>query len=210
MMIHGYYYKTIYKDNAIANPCPNCKQTFALCPSVMVKVSHINYIPFQASKKTACLICNVCSEKFNINLFVNNTISETRLLAAAKHKWYHFTGLFLLIFILLTAFYFHFQMKNETNKREVLEKKYMAAKLKNSSQNEVIFYKIENDEITSFKVSKVQRDTLFGFENTLSINNKSNYTRIDKPENYSKKETFHTQQELQKMLEDNKIMYNIN
>lgn len=195
-MIHGYYTKLIRKKRLELLACPHCSSVYDMQLEVYCKVHHIMFVPFVAGKKTASLGCAKCGTHYNPTAFPPFTQDALAFAKEANRRWYHFTGLALLLLFASTVGTLVYMGSRESKNR-------ISLNFENLKPNCVIYYTKAKDANTSMLVSRIVGDTVFVHENRRTTNRNAYY--VDDSDNYYKEETYFLKSELKKWLDDRKI-----
>ncbi|UIR57344.1 zinc ribbon domain-containing protein [Sphingobacterium sp. SRCM116780] len=196
-MVHGYYTKLIRtKRLQQALTCPHCGSMHDMQLEVFCTVNHIIFIPFFSDKKTASIGCAKCGSHYNPTAFAPYTQEALDFARQAKMRWYHFTGLALLLIFATSVGTLIFMGSSEN-------KNIIATNFENLKPNCAIYYSKAKDVNTSMLVSRIVGDTVFVHENKRSTNRNAYY--VDDSDNYYKEETYFLKSELKQWLEDRKI-----
>ncbi len=186
-----YTLKEIKIDNFSCKYC-NRKTSLniAVCGGV---VSFL--IPVAPIKKDYVLTCENCQKRI-YEKDLDYTAQEKLIneFKSTKYKvpiW-HFSGIAILMTLLIFAIFTGIEMQKQ-------EKLFISKPLKND------VYFIKNDMgWTTFKVLKVKDDSLYGFKNSLILNDYSKVKDIDIEDNYTEIIGFRLN-EIQKMYNSNEI-----
>ncbi|MCZ4245921.1 hypothetical protein [Pedobacter punctiformis] len=195
-MVHGYYTKLIKTQKIDALSCPHCNSNYNMQYETYCKVHHIMFIPFVAGKKTSSIGCSKCGSHYKPAAFAQYTQAALDFTKQTKKRWYHFSGLVLLLVFVAAGATLMFMGNRENKKR-------MADNFANLKAGCVIYYSKAKDINTSMLVSRVVADTVFVHENKRSTNRNAYY--IDDSDNYYKEETYFLKSQLKQWLEDKKI-----
>lgn len=195
-MIHGYYTKLIRTKKLELLACPHCSSVYDMQLEVYCRVHHIMFVPFIAGRKTAGLGCAKCGNHYNPTAFPLFTQDALAFAKEANRRWYHFTGLALLLVFMAAVGTFVFIGSNENKER-------MATNLENLKAGCAIYYTKAKDANTSMLVSRLAEDTVFVHENKRTTNRNAYY--VDDSDNYYEEETYFLKSELKQWLLDGKI-----
>ena len=195
-MVHGYYSKLISKQEIGQLKCPKCDSSYDMQFETFCQIHHMLFIPFVAGKKTAYIGCGKCGTHYYPSAFTAYELQAIDFTKQTKKRWYHFSGLILLLLFITGAATLVFMGSQENKKR-------MENNLASLQPNCVIFYHKAEDVNTSMLVSRVAADTVFVHENTKSTNGSA--YQIDDSDNYKGQETYFLRSELKKWLSDGKI-----
>ena len=196
-MVHGHYSKLIGKQQIGQLKCPHCESSFDMQFETYCQINHIMFIPFIAGKKTAYIGCGKCGSHYKPETFPSYQQAAIDFTNQTSKRWYHFSGLILLLLFIAGTTTLIFKGSQENKKR-------LADNFEHLQPNCVLFYHKAEDVNTSMLVNRIVADTIFVHENTKSTNGSA--YQIDDSDNYKGQETYFLKSELKKWLDDGKLM----
>ncbi|MCG8574343.1 MAG: zinc ribbon domain-containing protein [Flavobacteriales bacterium] len=175
--------------------CNNCENQKVLQLHCYTKHIHVMFIPFVTAGKKAIIICSNCGKEYDVS---NQSDTIKELVKIEKEHiripiW-HFSGLAIVALIALSSITYN-MWDNEQD----------AQLVKNPQAGDLYEYKDGAGWYSTFKISQVDKDSVYVFYNMQSINQASAIDEIDKPDSYWPFEESMSREELEQMYEDGEI-----
>ena len=196
-MVSGYYYKRLKIQNLADETCHNCETQGQMMLESGCRVHHELFVPLWANKKCVFLSCEVCKNRYAISEYPHLSDQAESLYEKTRYRWYHYTGTIFAIILILSIALLIFSGEREREDK-------VLSQIENIAADEVIYYKLNDDEKTSMYVDKVVNDTIFVRENKLSTN--KNISTIDRKHNYTDKQSFYLKSTLFEMHKKKRII----
>lgn len=177
--------------------CPNCKKTNALFYKVNGGLVRVFLIPTAPMRKIVSVHCNGCQKTFKYKQLtpeIREFITNERKKYSAKTPIWHFTGAFVLFGLLTAAISKGIQLKNE-------ERVFIT-----QPKSGDVYY-IHHETYTTYKVDKVNADSVSVFLNQMETSDYNQLKDIDIDINYKEYKVFSIK-DLKKMYDEN-IIYQI-
>lgn len=183
---------TLQSNNAI---CPGCGTKGSTVISVYSRHVHITWIPFFPIGKAGASQCQHCKLVLNDDQMPEDIRKDYFTLSRTKKipKW-QFSGTVLISIIVIFNIFSSNQTKNKYD-----------AYFTNPLIGDVYVYHKKNGNLSSFKITQITNDSLYGKQNRFETNRLAGLDQIAKDENYSESESVISREEIKKMYLSSKI-----
>jgi hypothetical protein len=189
MIIYGSR-STHISTNPIFSKCQNCGTTNNISLSIYQKYAHIFWIPFFPLGKETISQCEHCKNALRENEMPSEMKTEVwNLKKQAKTPIWTFALLGWLAGVIL--FSVVVGKNHEANRAEYYTKPALG---------DTYTYKTEEGQYSLMKVTRITKDSIFFFLNTMEISKSYKTNRIDKDENYEKIEDGYSKTEIAAMV----------
>jgi hypothetical protein len=184
---------TLQSNNAI---CPSCQTKGSIVISVYSRHVHIFWIPIFPIGKAGASQCQHCKLALNDDQMPEDIRKDYFTLSGTKKvPMWQFSGTALISIIVIFNIFSSSQTKNRYD-----------AYFSNPLIGDVYVYHKKNGNISSFKISQITNDSLYGKQNRFETNGFAGINQIDKDENYSESESVISRVEIKKMYLSSKIV----
>ena len=157
------------KTEYIYDPCPNCRAANSIQMNVYQRYAHVFWIPFFPIGKTGVSVCESCRQVLQLKQMpeslrpaYENVKSNTRI------PIWTFIGAFLIAGGIVAG------VISENQKAEKVGKLILAPKM-----DDVFEIKLKDEQFTLYKVTKVERDTVYFIINKYVTNQESDLDNLE-------------------------------
>jgi hypothetical protein len=195
MIIYGRRSSTIKAAELTNEKCPSCQTQGSLIMGIYSRYAHIFWIPMFPIGKTGISQCQHCKQVLKLNEMPAELKYHYQTLKAQSNvpKW-QFIGLIIIAFlVIMTIISTHVGKKNEAQ--------YLAT----PQCGDIYKYKSDNGNYSTWKLTKITKDSLAVALNNYEITKITGIYKIDKPENYSDSSVWMSKTEVSKMYSEGKI-----
>lgn len=199
MIFYGIKSKVVKKENVSYYKCNQCNDINTTEISILSRYFHIYWIPFIPLNKKAIAFCNNCETETKKKHFSEQLkLAYLNVKSTIKTSFWHFSGLLIISFLIGVVLY----SSGQTAKNKIIF-------INNPKVDDVYYTKIEKDVYSTLKVGNVTLDSIYLFQNSLTVNGSFKNNSIDKPENYESMEMLILSKEDVLALFKDKTIYSV-
>ncbi|MCG8574344.1 MAG: zinc ribbon domain-containing protein [Flavobacteriales bacterium] len=175
--------------------CNGCENKNVLKLHCFTDYMYFFFIPVISGGKKAIITCSNCGKNYDVSKQSDNVKELAKLEKQnLRIPIWHFTGLGIILLFIASLIAYN-----------IWDNKQDAMLVKDPKPGDFYEYSDGDGWYSSFKISRVDKDSIYAFFNRQFINKATSIYEIDEPDNYWPFEESLSRKELEQMYEDGDI-----